>query len=65
MHRHRTLVRMVSLTALTVASIATAAEAPYAFGNTPGKLPKDVIPQEYTVNLIPDLAAKPFVGQKV
>ena len=58
------LVRLVSLTALAVASMATAAEAPYAFGNTPGKLPKDVIPQEYTVNLIPDLASKTFRGSE-
>jgi aminopeptidase N len=56
------LIRLVSLTTLAVASMATAAEAPYAFGNTPGKLPKDVIPQEYTVNLIPDLATKTFRG---
>ena len=62
MHRNRVLVRLVSLTTLAVASMATAAEAPYAFGNTPGKLPKDVIPQEYTVNLIPDLASKTFRG---
>jgi aminopeptidase N len=56
------LVRLVALTALAVTSMATAAEAPYAFGSTPGKLPKDVIPLEYTVNLIPDLASKTFRG---
>ncbi len=57
-----TLVRLVSLTALAVTSMTSAAEAPYAFGSTPGKLPKDVIPQEYTVNLIPDVTSKTFRG---
>lgn len=62
MHLHPALVRLVTLTSLAVATMATAAETPYTFGNTPGKLPKDVIPQEYTVNLIPDLASKTFRG---
>lgn len=64
MRMNPALVRLVSLTALAVATMATAAEAPYSFGSTPGKLPKDVIPQEYTVNLIPDLASKTFRGSE-
>jgi aminopeptidase N len=49
-------------TALAIAAIGAHAEAPYAFDKTPGKLPKDVIPLEYSAHLAPNLEANSFTG---
>jgi aminopeptidase N len=38
------------------------AEAPFSFATTPGKLPKDVVPVQYAAHLVPDLAARTFLG---
>lgn len=38
------------------------AETPFQFATTPGKLPKDIIPTLYTVNIVPDLATLKFAG---
>ncbi|WP_436107053.1 M1 family metallopeptidase [Massilia sp. LjRoot122] len=40
------------------------AEAPYSFAATPGKLPKDVVPLQYTAHVIPDVAANTFRGSQ-
>ncbi len=52
--------------ALTLASFSAGlhAEAKYAFGSTPGKLPKNVIPLDYAVHLVPDLATLTFRGDE-
>jgi aminopeptidase N len=50
--------------ALSFASLAAQAEAPYSFGATPGKLPKDVVPFEYVAHLVPDVAANTFSGSE-
>jgi aminopeptidase N len=50
--------------ALTFAAFAANAEAPYAFGATPGKLPKDVVPVQYAAHLIPDLVNNTFLGSE-
>jgi aminopeptidase N len=52
----------VGATALAIAAIGAHAEAPYAFDKTPGKLPKDVIPIEYSAHLAPNLDANSFTG---
>ncbi len=55
---------------LLAASLALAlathayAEAPFAFATTPGKLPKDVVPVQYAAHLVPDLAARTFLGSE-
>ena len=36
------------------------ADAPFAFATTPGTLPKDVVPVEYALHVVPDLAARTF-----
>ncbi|RYE71421.1 MAG: hypothetical protein EOO80_21815, partial [Oxalobacteraceae bacterium] len=38
------------------------AEAPFSFAATPGKLPKDVVPLQYTAHIVPDVAANTFRG---
>ncbi|MGI9173152.1 MAG: M1 family metallopeptidase [Chthoniobacterales bacterium] len=38
------------------------AEQPFDFLSTPGKLPKDVVPQEYAIRITPDIAKSTFTG---
>jgi aminopeptidase N len=38
------------------------AEKPFDFASTPGKLPKQVVPEEYAIRITPDLAKKTFTG---
>ncbi len=47
-----------------LAAAAAHAEAPYAFGATPGKLPKDVVPVQYAAHLVPDIGADTFSGSE-
>ena len=39
-----------------------AAEEPFAFARTPGKLPKGVLPVEYRVRITPDIESGTFTG---
>jgi aminopeptidase N len=45
--------------ALTVGSLA---EAPFNFDQTPGKLPKDVVPERYEVMIAPSIEKAEFTG---
>ena len=56
--------RLAAAAALTFAALAAHAEAPYAFGSTPGKLPKDVVPLQYVAHLAPNVANNTFVGSE-
>jgi aminopeptidase N len=47
---------------IAAAAVPVHAEAPYNFGATPGKLPKDVVPVQYAAHLIPDIADNTFLG---
>jgi aminopeptidase N len=38
------------------------AEAPFSFDAAPGRLPKDVVPQDYDITLVPDIAAHSLRG---
>ncbi len=45
--------------------IATvSAENPFVFENTPGKLPKQVVPEEYAVRIAPDVQKRTFTGSE-
>src|SRR5690349_2113626 len=35
---------------------------PFEFSSTPGKLPKQVVPNEYAIRIVPNLEAKTFPG---
>src|SRR3981081_4608689 len=51
--------------AILVALLTTMdAEKPYEFANTPGKLPKQVVPLEYSIRIVPDLAKLAFAGSE-
>jgi aminopeptidase N len=62
--RHLQSRHLASAAALAVAAIAAHAEAPYKFGATPGKLPKDVVPVQYAAHLIPNIADNTFLGSE-
>jgi len=57
-------VRRLAATLIGTAALVAHAEAPFSFAATPGKLPKDVVPVEYAVQLKPDLAARTFYGSE-
>ncbi len=40
------------------------AEKPFDFTTAPGKLPKDVVPVEYSVRIVPDLEKRSFTGRE-
>ena len=47
-----------------IASLAAAVEKPFNFNETPGKLPKEVVPTEYAVRIIPNLEKFTFAGNE-
>lgn len=51
---------VLSLTTMTTLT----AEKPFDFASTPGKLPKQVVPEEYAVRITPDVAKKTFTGSE-
>jgi aminopeptidase N len=40
------------------------AEKPFDFASTPGKLPKQVVPEEYAVRITPDIPKRTFTGSE-
>lgn len=56
--------RILAAATLFAAALGAHAEAPFSFAATPGKLPKDVVPVQYAAHLIPDLAARTFLGSE-
>ncbi|MDQ6912648.1 MAG: M1 family metallopeptidase, partial [Verrucomicrobiota bacterium] len=40
------------------------AEEPFVFENTPGKLPKQVVPEEYAIRITPDVEKLSFTGSE-
>ncbi len=41
---------------------AASAKPPFSFDSTPGRLPKDVVPLDYRVAIMPDVASKTLTG---
>ena len=56
------LFQRVSAIALAAVSLTVQAESKFSFDSTPGKLPKDVVPLDYKIHVVPDLAAFTFSG---
>jgi aminopeptidase N len=46
----------------SIMSSALTSEKPFSFKDTPGKLPKEVIPTDYSVRIIPDIDKLTFAG---
>jgi aminopeptidase N len=59
-------VRQTLLLASSLLGLAAAAhaEAPFNFDTTPGKLPKNVVPQAYRIDITPDLQKLTLSGQE-
>lgn len=61
---------MISMLKIVAASLVLAlalpvlADAPYAFDKTPGRLPKDIIPTDYELALVPDIDKKQISGHE-
>jgi aminopeptidase N len=45
-----------------IMSSVFASEKPFSFKDTPGKLPKEVVPTDYSVRIIPDIDTLTFAG---
>ena len=48
----------------SIMSSAVASEKPFSFKDTPGKLPKDVVPTDYAVRIVPDIDKLTFAGSE-
>src|SRR4051812_5369190 len=51
-----------SLSLLTFGTVS--AEKPFDFASTPGKLPKNVVPEEYAIRIMPDIDKRTFSGSE-
>ena len=56
-------VALIAACGLALAAPARAA-GPFAFDATPGRLPKSVVPTDYRIAIVPDLAAKTLRGSE-
>jgi aminopeptidase N len=50
------------LAELAIMSCTLASEKPFSFKDTPGKLPKEVVPTDYSVRIVPDIDKLTFTG---
>src|SRR6267378_528504 len=63
--RLRAAMRILAGLSVLFALVTTmAAEKPYDFAGTPGKLPKQVVPLEYAIRIVPDLGKLTFAGSE-
>jgi aminopeptidase N len=54
----------VGLVTLFALPLTMNGEKPYTFANTPGKLPKQVVPLEYSIRIVPDVSKFTFSGSE-
>jgi aminopeptidase N len=62
--RDKQITRAAAAAVLAVAAASAQAEAPFSFDATPGKLPKDVVPLQYSAHIVPDIDANTFHGSE-
>ena len=53
------------LVLLLIRSLVGAVEKPFNFNETPGKLPKEVVPTEYAIRIVPNLDNFTFAGSEI
>lgn len=61
----RRLPLVVSLALAATSLQAADPQKPFDFASTPGKLPKQVVPEEYAVRIAPDVAKRTFAGSEI
>src|SRR5215470_12724093 len=49
---------------LLIRSLVGAVEKPFNFNETPGKLPKEVVPTDYAIRIVPNLDQFTFAGSE-
>src|SRR6266540_1243186 len=54
---------LVALLSITFPAIMSA-EKPFSFKDTPGKLPKEVVPTDYSIRIVPNIDALKFTGKE-
>src|ERR1700750_960144 len=52
------------LVSFLIRSLVAAVEKPFNFNETPGKLPKEVVPTEYAIRIVPNLENFTFAGSE-
>ncbi|PZR74197.1 MAG: aminopeptidase [Chthoniobacterales bacterium] len=57
--------RLVAALAILALPLTARAEEPFKFENTPGKLPKEVVPASYAIQLKPNVEKLTFTGSEV
>ena len=58
------MLKIIAASLALALSLPVLADAPYVFDKTPGRLPKDVIPTDYDLVLVPDIARKQISGHE-
>jgi aminopeptidase N len=58
----RTLFRFLAAVFSIMVLAIMSAEKPFSFKETPGKLPKDVVPTDYSIRIVPDIDKFSFTG---
>ena len=53
---------VLAIIGCTIFSVSMSGEKPFDLGTTPGKLPKEVVPTEYSVRIVPNIAKLTFTG---
>src|SRR5436190_17101204 len=56
--------RLAFLLLFLIGSLVGAVEKPFNFNETPGKLPKEVVPTEYAIRIVPNLDNFTFAGSE-
>src|SRR3954464_11649884 len=55
---------LVAFLVVFLIRLVAAVEKPFNFNETPGKLPKEVVPTEYAIRIVPNLDNFTFVGSE-
>ncbi len=55
---------VAALGLLLLSSVSMLAEKPFDFATTPGKLPKQVVPTEYSIRIVPNIDKLKFTGSE-
>ena len=58
------MLKMITASLSLVLGLPALADAPYDFDRTPGRLPKDIVPTDYDLSLVPDIANKKLAGHE-
>jgi aminopeptidase N len=58
------MLKIVAASLVLALALPVMADEPYVFDKTPGRLPKDIVPTDYDLSLVPDIAKKRIAGHE-